>query len=180
MQLSNYLKILKKNFVFIVTLTALGAIVAFASTSFIKSGVIFERTLFVKITETSSNINLRVDVQALTDTTVAYLQSTDFLNSTGSDGASVSVRKQAPQVVKLTVTSQSAVTSKEISKAVTSTFNQRVKDLISTAQVELVETGDPNEPAIQVLNSKILAVFGAFLGFTLSLVVMAISQYFKI
>lgn len=180
MELINYINILKKHLAFILTLSILGAMVAYTSTSFIKSGVVFERTLFLKIIENDSNSNTQLDVSALTDTSVAYVGSADFLNSANTHQAAVSVRKLAPQIIRLTVTSPSPETSREVSQNVVGIFNNRAKDLTTTAQVELLQTGEPNEPAKQVLNRQILAIFGAFIGATLSLVILMLSQYFRL
>lgn len=181
MEIQIYLKILRKNAFFIVAMVLIGAIIAFSSTRFLKSGYKNDMVYFLTVSGSSSpDTNQRLDPTNITDTAVAILTSQDFLNETGISSLSVDAKKLAPQVVKLTLTSESAQLSQDSQIIVSNKFNQKLTSFIPDASVKLEPVGSPSKSFQKILNSKILAVFGALVGFLASLVIITLSKYLKL
>src|SRR3989344_1169873 len=161
MNLSGLINIIKKNILFIIILAVLGSLVAFMSTSFIESGFSAQKTVFVRVKAITNQQNEGIDLQALTDTTVALISSPDFQGDAVGQNASITARKLAPQVITISVTSPNARVSNDALENAISKFNHKAESLITNAGVELVPTGESTQQARKVLNPKILAAFGA-------------------
>ncbi len=180
MYLDDCIKIVKKNFIFILTITILGAFTAFMSTSFIKSGYNTQQTMFLSVEKTNPNVIESIDLHALTDTAIALISSQDFQQSVDAAGATSQAKKLAPQVLVISTTSPSKQITKSAHDQIISLFNSRASELIKNAKVELIPTGKAADPTKKIFNSKILAGFGALIGFAISLTIISISRYFKV
>lgn len=181
MDLKDYVKILTKNAFFIIALTLIGAAVAFSSTGFLKSGYKNEMVYFLVISDSGNSLtSQKLDPTNITDTAVAVLTSPDLLNETAISSMSLDVKKLAPQVIKLTLTSQSPELSKNSQAPVVEKLNQKLTAFVPEATLKLEPVGEESQSFQQVLNSKILAVFGALIGLLASLVTVAIVRYLRL
>lgn len=181
MDLKDYIKILAKNAFFIIILALIGAAVAFSSTGFLKSGYKNETVYFLIISGTGNlDAAKKIDPTNITDTAVAVLTSPDFLKEASTGSLSIGAKKLAPQVIKLTITSQSPELSKNSQAPVIEKFNQKLAIFVPEASLKLEPLGEEGQSFQQVLNSKILAVFGALVGLLASLVIIAIIRYLKL
>ncbi|MEK7581456.1 MAG: Wzz/FepE/Etk N-terminal domain-containing protein [Patescibacteria group bacterium] len=182
MEIKDLTSQIKKNLIFIAIITLVASSVGFSSTKFLKSGYQQQTLLFVKVQDknTLSENSPRVDSSNLTDTTVAILQSPDFASGADLGESQLEVRKMAPQVIRITVTAKNKDVSSQTSTKVIYSYNEKIKNLVPQANIELVGVGIPNDPTRQVLNSKIMAAFGASLGFIASLSILALAKYLKL
>ncbi len=180
MYFEDYRKTIKKNIVFILTLSALGALAAFLSTSYIKSGYSIQETMFLKVDETNIQPDKNIDLQLLTDTAAALISSQNFQRPEGFIGAATTAKKIAPQIIMVSTISPEEELTKNAHKGVISKFNSTSGDFITNANVQLAPTGEAQNPTKKIFNSKILAAFGALIGFAAALTIISISKYFKI
>lgn len=181
MDLKDYIKILTKNAFFIIVLTLIGTTVAFTSTRFLKPGYKNEMVYFLVINGSENSLSSqRLDPTNTTDTVVAVLTSPDFINETAVDPLSLDAKKLAPQVIKLTLTSSSPQLSKNSQAPVADKFNQKLATLVPDASLKLEPIGVESQSYQNILNSKILAVFGAVVGLLASLITIAVVRYLKL
>jgi len=177
MKIKEIITIIKENVIFISVVVILFALLAYLSTSFKKPGYTQDRTVFLKIQQSTSSDRLP-DIQALTDTAVAILSSRDFQNSTGAPAA-VSVKKIAPQVISISSSAQTGqMASQAVEKTITE-FNNVSSNLINYSPV-LQSIGSQPEPGKALLNNKVLTVFGALVGFIIALSTITISRYLRL
>lgn len=181
MDLKDYIKILTKNAFFIIALTLIGAFVAFTSTRFLKSGYKNEMVYFLVINESENlDIGRKVDPTNITDTAIAVLTSPDFLNETAISTLTIDAKKLAPQVIKLTLTSNSLQLSETSQTPVVDKFNQKLNILVPDASLKLQPVGIQSQSFQNILNSKILTVFGAVVGLLASVIIIAIVRYLRL
>lgn len=181
MDIKDYIKILTKNAFFIIILTLIGATVAFSSTRFLKSGYKNEMVYFLVINQPENSLqNQKLDPTNTTDTAVAILASPDFLKETAINALSVDVKKLAPQVIKLTLTSDNSQLSQSSQAQVATKFNQKVTTFITNGTLKLEPVGESPPSIHNALNSKVLAVFGALIGLLASLTSIAIVRYLRL
>lgn len=180
MYLAKLAAMIKKNLIFILTVVVLGALIAYISSSFVQSGYRQERTMFLKVEERPGGPQGRIDRQALTDTVAALIASTDFQRGISTSGVSAAARKQAPQVITITTTSQRPELSRQALENIVSKFNSTSATLITDSDVELVSLGELSEPEMKILSPKLLAIFGALVGLTVALAIILIYQFFKL
>ena len=179
MTLKDYIKILKDNLLFIVVICALTTTVAFFSTNFLKSGYIDKRTLFLTITNQDGTKQNIIDTVNTTDTVVAILESPNLINKAPSN-ISIDAKKQAPQIIDLTVTSSDPKTSSEASAEIVNSFNSKINELVPSYNLRLAQINQEKAPTQRILNNKVLAAAGAVFGFALSIMLIAIARYFKV
>jgi capsular polysaccharide biosynthesis protein len=181
MDIKEYIKIIRKNAFFIVALTLIGALVAFYSTRFLSSGYKNEMVYFLTVsTQDKSGLNQRLDPTNITDTAVAILTSPDFLNETSITPLSIDAKKLAPQVIRLTLTSDDPGLSANSQDSVVGKFNQKITTLVPETSLKLQSVGANSQSVHDVLNNKILAVFGAMVGLLASLIIITIVRYLRL
>lgn len=194
MELKTFLEILKKNFPIIVFLSVLGIVLAYYFSSNFQNGYTFEKTFYITFQDvpTESTIpsqELKLDnansgyftqekARNFTDSALAILQSPDFSRELESEDQ-VTARKLAPQVIKLTVTSLDPQAAKILMDKTVKNFNKSVASITST-NFELKPVGQAANPAKTTLSKKVLLVFGALAGFSLSLTVIGLKTYFRL
>lgn len=179
MQLKDYVKIFKDNLVFIVILCAVTTTVAFFSTNFLKSGYQDKKTLFLVVADQDSLKQNSLDAVNATDTVVAILQSPNSINSATS-GIAIDAKKQAPQLIDLTVTSNDPQVSRNAAAEIINSFNSKINEYLPGHSLHLEQISPNQTPTQRILNSKVLAIAGAVLGFILSIVFISIARYFKV
>lgn len=183
MELKTYLKIIKKNLIFISIFAVIGVILGFYSTNFLPSGYIQNQTLFVSDTGKYENPNSTIKQdKALnyTDSAVSIIQSEDFLLSAQITNSKIEVKKLAPQVIKITATSQSAEISRQDLLSSVEKFNEKTQQLLGDKSIQLTPIGSTPTPTYFALNNKILATFGALIGIISSAAILALVSYLKL
>lgn len=185
MELKTYIEILKKNIVIIVLVTLLGAAIGFYFSKSTQTGYQFDQTFFLSSQGTTSNDTAQNSYYTLekardfTDTAVAIIQSPDFASNLNS-GGEISVRKQAPQIVKITAVATDAKSAKTLMADIVGVFNAKIQNLSSFAPFQLEPIGPVPAPHIAALSPKIVIAFGLAAGFVASLVVISFKTYFRL
>ncbi len=192
MELKAYIKILRKNFLFIVVCVAVAATISYYAAHKAQNGYKLEQTYFISQTQIQPPADQQIQpsgygnyyqqetARNFTDSAVSILQSPDFLSSYTQAPSSVAAQKIAPQIIKITITSPSISEAKFLLDRLIIGFNQNLKSWSSANSLELKAIGLAQEPAISALNSKVIVAAGAILGFALAVCVVAIKTYFKL
>lgn len=192
MELKAYIKILQKNFLFIVLCVVIAAGISYYIAQKSQNGYKLEQTYFIAQTENqqSAQDQLQPSVYGnyyqqeaarnFTDSAVSILQSPDFISLYTPSSNSVTAQKIAPQVLKITINSPSTSEAKFLLDRLVIGFNQNLKSWAPSNTFELKAIGQTQEPFIDSLDTKVLVTAGAFLGFALAVCVVAIKTYFKL
>ncbi|MEX2028266.1 MAG: hypothetical protein WD988_02090 [Candidatus Curtissbacteria bacterium] len=204
MELKEYIKTVKKNILIILLLIALGAAIALYFSINFKSGYKLEQSFFISSSrETSSPISSSRETSSLTspqetsadspqnsyyslekarnftDTAVAILASPDFSGSLNAPG-SIAIRKQAPQVIKITAIAPQPQLAKSLMEKTISAFNTKLSQLQPSPAFQMSAIGKIPEPNNMNSSPKILLAFGAATGFVTSLIVIGLKTYFRL
>ena len=183
MEFKVYLKIIKNNVIFIGIFTVIGVILGFYSAGFLPSGYRQNQTLFVSETEKDEDpapLFRQDKALSYTDSAVSIIQSEDFLLSAQITNSQIEAKKLAPQVIKITVTSQSAETSRQDLSTSILKFNEKTQQLLGDKSIQLIEIGPTTIPTHFALNNKILASFGALIGIVSSAAILALVSYLRL
>lgn len=189
MELTDLVKILKKEIVFLAVAIFIGALVGFYSTRFFSSGYLHIQHYFLteaRSQEVSDNLNREIYYSQeknrnFTDTAIAILESPDFKSEVVKKGDSLVVRKSAPQVIKLTYISKSPDENNTSLNNVKETFNSKIKALTeSTSVSQLKPIGDNLPPVYSALNKFVLALAGSVLGIFFATFVIGLKNYLRI
>lgn len=187
MELKQYVDIIKKNILIIALLTLLGAAIALYLSSNLQSGYKFAQTFYISDQNTQqapadtaqNSYFIQEKVRNFTDTAVAILQSPDFSNGLDTQG-SISVRKQAPQVIKITTLAPNQESAKSLMEKVTASLNAKIAQLSPGSAFQIKAVGQPPPPQVAGPSPKITVVFGALAGLTVSLIVTSLKTYFRL
>jgi capsular polysaccharide biosynthesis protein len=194
MELKEYVEVVKKNILIIFLLTFLGGAVALYFATNFKSGYRLEQDFFISSSRETSS--LASPQQALTDspqnsyysqeyarnftdTAVAILASPDFAGSLNTPG-SIAIRKEAPQVIKITTIASDPQLAKSLMEKVTSIFNGKIRELQPSTTFQINAIGKVSEPRQANPPPKIVLAFGAAAGFVTSLAVIGLKTYFRL
>ncbi len=176
MTLNEFFEILRKNLIFIIVLAVVGALVAYFATGFIKSGYLNQQLLFLTIESKNPQDQLRgLDPSTTTDTAVALMN-----NSPQTSGSSTDAKKVASQVIRLTTESKNGQNSELVGQMATEKFNDEIKTYVPNYNLKLIQINQTTAPSRRLLNTNVLAVFGAAVGFLTALMLILIGNYFKI
>jgi len=180
MELKEFIRLFKKNALAVIFFILIGLVLSILISAKLPSGYNQSQTFY--IVEPKENAGDFYDYEGyygqqkardFTDTAVAILQSENFPNLT--------VRKVAPQVIKLTATAESADESENLLDRVKGSFNQELVSLSGQDQALQIRPIGQVQPASFVSpNKKLLAVFGASLGFVFGVLVVGLKTYFKV
>lgn len=195
MELNQYLKIIRRNLLFIAATTAIALLLGNFVSRQIKHGFALEQS-FVLITVAGQPPNVQPNqpstyydysgyfeqekARNFTDTAVAIFQSQDFARTIISPTSSVTVQKSAPQVLKVTINSQNISEAKFDMDRLTLQFNQKLLSLSPQDSLQIVPIGTPQEPVLSKFDPKIITAASALLGTTISIALIAIKSYFKL
>jgi capsular polysaccharide biosynthesis protein len=183
MEFKIYLKIIKNNFIFISIFAVIGMLLGFYSANFLPSGYRQNQTFFVSETKKdgeSSLLSKQDKASVYTDSAVGIIESEDFLLSAQILNSQIEAKKLAPQVIKITVTNQSAEISKQDLSTAISKFNEKTQQLLGDKSIQLVPIGPTPAPTHFALNTKIMASFGALIGIISSAAILALLSYLKL
>ncbi|OGD85540.1 hypothetical protein A2164_00850 [Candidatus Curtissbacteria bacterium RBG_13_35_7] len=190
MDLKEFIKIIKNNLIFIALLVLIGAFSAVFSAKLISSGYRHTQTFFLQDPQNQDQSipNIRSESyfqqeksRNFTDTAIAILESADFKKDVLGEGGSLTVRKMAPQVIRLTYTNPLPDSNNSQLSAVVAHFNTKIQSLTeSTPSAQLKSISTPASPVYSSINSQILFVFGALLGGAFALFIISLKNYFKL
>lgn len=168
----------------------LGAVFGASSTKFFSSGFQHQRSYFlidptverqVPENPNSESFSLQEKSRNFTDTAVAILDSIDFKSEVLENGDSLQVRKVAPQIIRLTLISNTSDPNFQKLEKVTNSFNLKIQNLTeSTPSSMLKAIGPANSPVYSSFSRPILSAFGSILGVTFALLVIGLKNYYRI
>lgn len=186
MELATYIKILRKNIGVLIALPVAFAILALYLSTKLQSGYAFEQTFYVAPEEGTlpqtqaspdqSSYFTQEKARNFTDTAVAILESADFRRDLGS--GSISVKKAAPQLIKITAVSQDVPTSQVLMEKTISTFNAKLKNLPADFQIKAI--GTPANPQKSAVSPKIIIAFALLAGLTIAVLTIGLKRYFRL
>lgn len=196
MELKEYLKIIKKNLLFVVVITTIALLVGNFASKKLQNGYRLEESFILMQTSQPALNNVQANTQtapfnfggyyeqekarSFTDTAVAIFQNADFSNGLITPGNTVSAQKLAPQLFKVIITSQNVSEAKFDLDRLVLQFNQKLKSLSPQDYLQIAPLSTPKEPFFSQFDPKIITTAAALLGLTLSLVIIAIKSYFKL
>src|SRR3989344_3548542 len=146
MELKAYLTIFKKYALLIAAFIFLGALIGYIFAAKAPSGQRIDALFYIsaqsKNTLPQPNPDLELYSQSqnasnFTDTAVAILQSPDFLNEFTKGSQAVSVRKIAPQVVKISAVTPTGIESQMLLATLEQNFNQKIASLDPSASLKI-------------------------------------------
>lgn len=190
MELKKYLQVTTKNLLLIAVIALIGAFSAYFTAPHLESGYRAQSTFYLSnqtqetIPPQSYNFGgyfLQSTAINATDTTVAILESGDFQSQLKSPGTTTTIKKIAPQVVEITVTSKDPEVPSTQIKSVPEAFNKKMKEL---NPVNPTLTLSPISNQINVsyysLNSKLLALTGFALGIVFAFLILGLKTYLEL
>lgn len=189
MDLREIYKLFRNQAYFVVALIFLGAIIGAQSAKFFPSGYSKSQLFFLTTTQTPNQAQnnyfvpyyAQENARNFTDTAVALLASQEFLKEAGPADASITIRKVAPQLIRITAQSPNPGDLDEPLKQISQVFNQKIAAISQDAYAsQLKEVSSPTAPAFFALNARILAASGAILGLASSLLVIGLKVYLKL
>ena len=185
MELKQYIEILKKNIVIIVLVTLFGTVIGFYFSKSAQTDYQLDETFFISSQETTPTDTAQNNYYNLeksrdfTDTAIAILQSEDFTSGLTPSGP-ISVRKQAPQVVKITANAKNAQEASSLMENTKNSFNEKIQTLLASNSFQLKPIGNSRAPQAANLSPKIAIVFGSAAGFVVSIIVISLKTYFRL
>lgn len=188
MELKEYLIILKKYLFFIAILAFVGAIFAYYFAASRPQGYSTNQTFYLAGPKIEDNSNYTYEgyfaqekARSFTDTAVAILDSSDFKSTVISPGQSLTVRKLAPQVIRLTANSSTPEAAHQLVGAGASAFNTQFITLAGDqGALSLKAIGQPPPAESDRLNRRIITISGALAGAAFALLVISLKVYFKV
>ncbi len=190
MEISELINLVKKYIILIAILALIGGVIGASSANFFSSGFKHQRLYFltdpvvasqISDTPNSESFSLQEKSRNFTDTAVAILDSPDFKNEVLARGDSLQVRKVAPQVIRLTLVSNTPDTNFSKLQKVSASFNLKIQDLTaSTPSSILKPVGLESSPVYSSLSRQVLFVFGVVLGTVFALLVIGLKNYYRI
>lgn len=188
MELRQYLKILRKNLALIIVFGGAGALIAFFLTLKLPSGY-SQRSLFYLVppltaSPTSYNFEgyyAQEKARNFTDTAVAILESADFTQKVVESNQSLSVRKVAPQVVRLSAFAPSGEAARLLIEKAASRFNQELNNLSGQADSLKIVPIDSQRSSNYSSPNRLVYLLSGFLGgFLFALLAIGLKVYFRL
>lgn len=191
MDLREYIKILKKNFLTLIILTAISLAIGLIYSQKTQPGHKLEQVFIISSQE--SQISQQQALQSpikselrspqdeardFTDTAVALIQSKG-LNQFETN-TSISVEKLAPQLIKITVVAPNAQEVKVQMERTVIDFNRDLKALIKDNPLEIKAVGGTPSASLNKIDSQIVLSTSFFIGLTFSVLVISLKNYFKL
>jgi len=186
MDLKEFAKIIKNNTPTLALFAVIGSLVAFSITTKIKSSVELEQLFYIETTYEAPQAEYRFDgyyaqekARNFTDTAVAILSSSGFVGELNTEGT-ITVRKMAPQVIRLNVQSSSSQAANQKLTEAVLRFNQKMLVLQKENPHQLKAISLSPKSVFSGPTKKISAVLGFFLGGIFALLVVGLKVYFKV
>ena len=188
MEFKEYIKIFKKNIGVLLLLVVLGVVLALMITYKLPSGYSQTRLFYIASEKTTPQTNydyegyyVQQKARDFTDTAVAILESADFISEVGILPVSLSVRKVAPQVLRLTVVAKDPQDANDAIEKISQSFNAKLVNLAGyDPALQIKPIGKAQPSYFSSPNKKILGVFGGSLGFIFGILVVGLKVYFKV
>jgi capsular polysaccharide biosynthesis protein len=194
MELKAYIKLFRKNFLFIVICVAVATAIAYYAAHKAQTGYKLEQTYFLSQAPVQTFVSDQQPTQPsgfgnyyqqetsrnFTDTVVSILESPDFYSQFSLSYNDISTQKVAPQLIKIIITSPTSSEAKFLLERLVIGFNQNLKIWDPSGNLELKAIGQSREPVINSLDIKVVVAAGAILGFALAICVVALKTYFKL
>jgi len=188
MELREYIRLLRKNIGAVIVLVLFGALLSLLISAKLPSGYSQSQTFYIVAPKETSREFYDYEgyfgqqkARDFTDTAVVLLGSDDFRREVNISDVSLTARKVAPQVIKLTTTAKSASEAKDALEKTSQSFNQKLVSLAGQDQaLQIKPVGQVQPGYFTSPNKKILAVFGASLGFVFAVLVISLKTYFKV
>lgn len=178
MELNSYLKFFKRFWVFILFCAFLGLVIAIslakAPSPYSLTQVFYLSSPKITISEPSQSFYHQEMVRNFTDTAVAILNSSDFKSQIMQPEETLLARKLAPQVIRLTVTSQEPQETQVSMKKAIETFNRRFASPLSLEEIA------PQAPAQRTFNGPVSALAGLIIGFAFAIFVISAKTYLRL
>jgi capsular polysaccharide biosynthesis protein len=185
MELKDYIRIVRKD-IFLVIVLSLGSLfMALLITNSVPQGYSQTQTFFVASPKELSFQNLgpyyaQENARNFTDTAIAILESPDFIAQVSGEGR-ISIRKMAPQVIRITATARDAAKTHSLMQNTLSTFNSKMASISDNQyQPQLKEIGRAPDPSKIPLDKKVFAVAGFTFGLAASVVALSLKTYLKL
>lgn len=188
MELKNYLALLKNYLPLIIICSALGGIFAYFGASRLPKGFSLSQTFYVSLpasqnyqTYSFEGFYAQEKARNFTDTAVAILESADFKTQIITKNESVSARKLAPQIIRITATAQNQAETTQILDTVLTSFNRKIEALSAApASPQLKEITESQTPVQIKLKTGVTTAAGFVLGLVFALLVISLKTYLKI
>ena len=188
MEFKEYIKIFKKNIGVLLLLVVLGVVLALVITYKLPSGYSQSRLFYIAGPKTTSQTNydyegyyVQQKARDFTDTAVAILESADFTSQVGISSVNFSVRKVAPQVIKLTATAKDSLEAENAIEKISQSFNLKLVNLTGNdPALQIKPIGKAQPSYFSSPNKIIVGVFGGSLGFIFGILVVGLKVYFKV
>lgn len=191
MDLKDYIKILKKNFLSLLILTALSVAIGMIYSQTTQPGYKLEQVFIIssqenqnpsqQIPQTNAKLELtspQQEARDFTDTAVALLQSKSL--NQGQPDTNISAEKLAPQLIKITAFAPSSQEAKVQIERTLINFNRDLKDLITGQTLEIKTVGQTPIASLNIIDRKIILAVSFFIGLTFSVLVISLKNYFKL
>jgi len=188
MELKEYLSLFKKYSVFILVCLILGTITGTLTTNFLPSGFNLNQTFYLAISQPATQQSYDYEgfyaqerARNFTDSAVAILESSDFQTEVAQEGQALTVKKLAPQVIRITAIGDNTQSAKNLMRKTTDVFNKKFTDLAGVENaLSLKQIANPQEPSFKRSSRKIYAAAGAVLGIVTAVVVISLKSYFRL
>lgn len=186
MELREFLKIIKKDLWLVIVFAFIGAVGGILIAPRYSSGFKAAQTFFIKAAPIEDKSDPQSIYQAqdqagkFTDSAVAIIESPDFLKEALGSNQSLSARKLAPLVIRLTSTSQNQSQSEAIIEQTQTLFNSKIKNLNPNLEFSLSPIGQKQPATYVKINRKIIILFGTFLGIIFGFLSISLKTYFKV
>src|SRR3989344_6254058 len=141
MDLREIYKLLRSQIYFVVALVLFGAIIGAQSAKFFPSGYSKSQLFFLTITQAQNQTQnnyftpyyAQENARNFTDTAVALMASQEFLEEVLPEGASVTIRKVAPQLIRITAQSPNPADLNSPLERVSQAYNQKITEVSPNA-----------------------------------------------
>ena len=177
------LKILRKDIVLILILSLAGSILALILTRSLPQGFSKTQNFYLAFqgdqSQNQSAYYAQEKARNFTDTAVAILDSADFRGEVQTPGETLSIKKIAPQVVRITAVANSSESAQNLMTSTVASFNAKLTTL-NQNQIQLKEIGKSAEPFPAVDNKKVFAAAGFVLGAAFAILAVSLKTYFKL
>lgn len=171
-------------------LTLFGGLIAYYSTNFFSSGYQHSQLFLLTSAETDSMNNQNSNLEEyymgensrnFTDTAVGILESGDFQSEILKAPESLTVKKVAPQLIRLTFTTPvRGSTSLQLEK-VSVLFNEKLKDIYQgSSSAMLKPVVKAQEPTYSALNKYVLFAAGSLIGTIFALFILGLKVYLRL
>lgn len=185
MELREFLKIATRNIWAIIIFSVIGAVLAASIATKTSATVHLEQLFFIpaKSPNPESQIGTgyydQETARNFTDTAVAILESPDFAKELKGQGT-ISVRKVAPQIIRISANAPHLQTAKGQIDEAASTFNRKMVDLSGTTLYELKAVGTGPQRTFSSPSKKVAAIFGVLAGSVFAIFAIGLKNYFKL